>query len=219
MSLTSTAVRGTLYEFTAKAYLSQFLEMDSLIRIGGANDGGIDIVGNWNLKNYVNLEDIREMKINKKSLLYKSIEYNNFMNNKVNRNHISLENINVYVQCKNYERKIGPQTVRELDGILNYHLSSKVKKFSSILFLVSPFPLTKQGLAQFEGSDFPMIHCKLTPMKLLGGMNIYDSTNWNGDNIDTIYMNDVARTRLAGLNLESHFESLRKKSITRQLHL
>lgn len=218
ISLTSSAVKGTLYEYTTKAYLSQFLNMDSLIRIGGANDGGIDIVGNWNLKNYINFPKLHKTKVNKRSLLHRSVEYNQFLQNEPSPNHISLENINVYVQCKNYDRKIGPQTIRELDGIYSYHIKSKSKKLSSIFFLVSPFPLTKQGQSQFDASTFPIIHCKLTPMKLLTTLNIYDSRNWNGDNLDTIYMNDLARIRLSGLNLELHFEALKKKSINR-LHL
>src|SRR5688572_857937 len=45
----SPTLRGTLFEYTAQSSLQQSFPGLTLRRIGGAGDGGIDLIGGWEL--------------------------------------------------------------------------------------------------------------------------------------------------------------------------
>ncbi len=51
-SPTSTVFEGTLYEYTVGSLLSQFFEIDDMIRCGGSFDNGIDLQASWKFNDF-----------------------------------------------------------------------------------------------------------------------------------------------------------------------
>lgn len=234
ISLISTTFKGTLYELISKLFLEQNLKCFNLNRVGGSYDDGIDIFGNWNLNHFwidnnstiISTSNKKTSKALSSSLLGKSIEFNgtNKVNDiqgltKSNKRLISLQNdINILVQCKNYDKKIKANTIREISGIYHYHVKSKSEISTTFFFLTSPYPLTKQAQAQVDSSFIPIIHCKILPLEYYGNNlitcdDIYDIKSWSGDNLESIYMNQTAKKMLNGLNMELQFQLMKNVSI------
>jgi len=221
----STVFKGTLYELYVKDILSKFFKCD-LLRNGGAYDNGIDLLGNWDIS-AINLLPAKNDK--KKARLPA---------NCLLKSDTDLSRVNVWIQCKNLNKKIDAKVIRELAGIYDFHINSK-QKMSNFIFLFSPHVLSKQGLIQMDKSNFPLIHWQLSPLKLtkrsafetlidetnLNLVNMHDRTlftqdqlnsyyfdlsNWSCGNLNQIYMNPFARKALAGLDIEMQLDILRR---------
>lgn len=82
--------RGTRFENSTLAYLSQKFPSMHLIRTGGANDGGVDLLGWWHISPPT--PDSTAPPFNR---------------------------VRVVVQCKAEAKKLGPIHVRELKGVVN----------------------------------------------------------------------------------------------------
>lgn len=221
ININSTLFRGTLYELLTKQLMSSLLNCCSLTRIGGSFDQGIDILGKWNLGHYWHVLEPKPVNINTTKLQFGSIrpllkdsrEYNEYhaipQSERRKQANLSLENdINVLVQCKNYDTKIKPATIREISGLYHHHVNTKQARGRTFMFLVSPRPLTYLALKIVDSLPIPMIHCKLSILKFDKG-DIYSVSNWNGGELEALYMNAVARALLTGLNLELEFEKLK----------
>lgn len=199
--LDSAMFRGTLYEFLTKEKLESTMSCHNMVRVGGAGDNGVDLIGKWNLGEY----DMDERtKASSKLILLKSRPSASAPAS------IDLENdIIALVQCKNYASKIKASTIRELAGIYEYHVRTKIDTMRVFFFLVSPYPLTKQAQAQVDTSRVPIIHMKLLPMmeNLEKGSekddpdDMYSIKYWTTGGIKTFYMNKVASKLLAGLDV------------------
>lgn len=198
--VTSTTFRGTLYELYAKEYLEHRLHCYEMTRVGGAMDNGIDIFGKWNLGFYWNrlTDEKKSKKYPQKTVLSASKQYNEATGGKVPKQ-IDLENqIQVFVQCKNYKRRIQASTIRELAGIYEYHAKTALDRMRTFFFLLLPFALTKQAQRQFDISSVPLVHFKVSSTKVEEA----DQNNQAVDTLDeppTIYMNPKARLLLQGL--------------------
>lgn len=222
ININSTLFRGTLYELLAKQLMSSSLNCHSLIRVGGSFDQGIDIMGKWDLSRYWHQLDPKPSNISPtklqfgsvKPILKNSIEYNeyNCIQQPANRklNYLCLESdINVLVQCKNYDTKIRPATVREISGLYHHHVNTKSARSRTFMFIVSPRPLTYLALKIVDSLPIPIVHCMLSILRFNKG-DIYSLDNWRGGDLESLYMNAVARSLLAGLNLELEFEKIKK---------
>ncbi|CUM50098.1 unnamed protein product [Debaryomyces fabryi] len=221
ININSTLFRGTLYELLSKQLMSSLLNCRSLTRVGGSFDQGIDILGKWNLAHYWHALDPKPANITTTKLQFGSIrpllkdskEYNEYhaipQSERRKLANLSLESdVNILVQCKNYDTKIKPATIREISGLYHHHVNTKQARSRTFMFLVSPRPLTYLALKIVDSLPIPMIHCKLSILKFDKG-DIYSVTNWNGGEVEALYMNAVARALLTGLNLELEFEKIK----------
>lgn len=206
VNLNSTIFKGTLYELSAKAFLEQWLHCKDVIKVGGSYDYGIDLRGKWNLREYWNrvaVNNPRELK-SFGQLLKASDAYKTDVGSTSNK--LSLKNdINILVQCKNYDQKVKASVIRELIGIYHFHINKKKDFVLNYIFLISLHNLTKQAQLEIDKIDIPVVHCKLKPLHFIGG-DVYDITNWTGSDLDSIYLNKLSRKFLTGLSLEIQFK-------------
>ncbi|KAK6461283.1 hypothetical protein DFJ63DRAFT_221957 [Scheffersomyces coipomensis] len=231
VNLDTPVFRGTFYELYLLHFLQDYLHCRNLMKVGGAYDNGIDILGKWNLNHFYQRSDVfksakeKSSKIPTTSLLKQAIEVSDPTTSKSS---ISLENdINILVQCKNSSKKITAKVIRELTGIYYYHINGGALKSPSAtktlisthyLFLVSPTRLTPQGIAQLDQSQIPIIHMRIDPLqhnpnKSIDEDSVYKLENWDiGGQLYSIYLNTVARKLLTGLKLELQLEALIKQT-------
>jgi len=144
----STVERGTTYEEHVKAFLQNTFPKMDLMRVGGANDGGIDLTGWW----WSPLK--RKEKDEGKS----------------------MERIRIAVQCKSEARKLGPRHVREIHGMMiTRKIDSDVDVISpsvldslplqiktestvpSMAILASSSGFSKQCILQAFSAPFPLL--------------------------------------------------------------
>lgn len=171
-----------------------------MTRVGGAGDNGIDLMGRWNLAQY-------DTQINKTKRIASTLLLLKTRATAAKPAQINLEHdIVALVQCKNYASKIKASTIRELAGIYEYHVKTKLDTMRVFFFLVSPFPLTKQAQSQVDTSKVPIIHVKLQPMVL--GSQVDESQryvieNYELGDLGSLYMNPVAAKLLQGLEIRT----------------
>lgn len=202
VNTTSTVFRGTLYEFHVKHLLELKLHGKNMIRCGGSYDNGIDIIGQWDLDPFYQISlkmNNVEHKIHNASLLH-------LLPGTSTKRPISLLNdIQLVVQCKNTKKRLGAAEVRQLSGILEYHKFNKKRTF---MMMVSPHPLTVQGITQLNKSSYPMINLIVSPLK--NEMDHYDYDNWEGGSLCSAYLNHAATKVLNGFRMEQQLLQLIK---------
>ncbi|KAL6449666.1 RRG7 Required for respiratory growth protein 7 [Candida maltosa Xu316] len=200
--------KGTFYEVHVREFLEREFFCKNLVRVGGAYDQGIDIIGNWNLLRYYNDESLSS-RINAKSIL-KSAKESRLNTSK---RPISLENdINVLVQCKNLRTKPSTKIIRELVGMASFQQPNN-KTNNTFIFIVTPLPGTPAACAQIEATHIPVIHLILRPLMNFNKNDVsyFNADSWtNGGHLESVYMNIAARSRLSGLNIEDHVKYLIK---------
>ncbi|KAF8271841.1 hypothetical protein EI94DRAFT_1777240 [Lactarius quietus] len=89
--LLSTVHRGTAFEYRALSLLTEHMSM-SLTRVGGSNDGGVDLIGWWWVP---------------------GCEETTITSNR--------RRLRILAQCKAEKRKMGPGYLRELEGVVYRH--------------------------------------------------------------------------------------------------
>lgn len=177
-----TVYKGTLYELQCKEFMTHHLHCHQLVRVGGAYDNGVDIIGKWDLNHYMNRLPQPPTNLPLTSLL---------------RNPKELGGVLVIAQCKNVGTKIGAKVVRELAGIYEYNLKRAPKTLrTNYMFLFSPHPLSEQGMVQWNTTKVPMVHVQLRV-----GADAH--AHCKG-----IHMNRLAVKQLQGLGLEAEFALL-----------
>lgn len=130
LSRESTVYKGTIYEYVAIMALGEHLRM-RLVRYGGANDKGIDLLGYWLLNR--NLPVFKRQRQNPHGRL------------------------KVLVQCKALNKKGGPSQVRELSGAFDGLPASFKRPGEPVLaLLASMHPATKGTLDSLARSPLPM---------------------------------------------------------------
>lgn len=198
--VTTTIFRGTLYELYAKEFLEKRVNCFDMTRVGGAGDNGVDIFGRWNLATYWNsLSDAQKLKkYPRTSILSASKQYNDAIDNEIDKL-VDLEtSVNVFVQCKNYKKRIQPITIREIAGVYDFHARTAVDRMKSFFFLLLPFPMTPKALCQFDTSPVPILHLKIPSSPV-------EHANEDDESVDSfgkpapIYINKKARKLLRGL--------------------
>jgi hypothetical protein len=98
---------GTAYELATLAFLSRPpLSLSGLLRVGGANDRGVDLRGWWDMP-VVRDDEMRGTLGRKRDSLKRS-----------------KKRWSVVVQCKAEAKKLGPGVVRELEGAVGFEAPS-----------------------------------------------------------------------------------------------
>ncbi|KAI5957272.1 RRG7 [Candida jiufengensis] len=184
----STVFKGTLYELYVKQYLESKFHAKDLIKCGGSYDNGVDIIGKWDLNPFYN-----------KSLNFAETTKKLHSKSLVN----SLPNIDIQllIQCKNFKKKLGASTIRELSGVLDYY---KFNKKSTFMFIVSPQPITNQAISQLDKSSFGIINLSISTLK--NNIDHYNYDLWKGGELKSIYLNKMARNLLDGFHIEKQFQ-------------
>lgn len=195
LNLESMVFKGTLYELYCKYVLETVFYGSNLIRNGGAYDNGVDIFGKWQLDRF-DKQDIPS-KLPATALM---------KNPKVDL----TRDINIFVQCKNHDKKMTAKVIRELSGIYDFHIKQgRVSLMTNFMFLMSPHILSKQAITQLDKAKFPLLHFQLEPLELIDHQHSTLSDFKYGQ-LNPIYLNPMARKVLSGFNIELQLELLRR---------
>lgn len=143
----STVHRGTQFEHRSRALLQEQLSM-SLCRVGGKGDGGVDLQGWWWLPDNrpaseaVSLQDV---------------------------DGCSRRRIRVLAQCKAERKKMGPNYIREMEGVLHRYVYSMNRNAllreadPIVALLVSESTFTKAAVMRVLSSPVPFLLIHLPP--------------------------------------------------------
>lgn len=207
LSTVSTVFQGTLYELYVKQFLTRHLNAKGLIKCGGAYDNGVDLMGKWDLMPYYKVSEALGTisRANECSLIHSQGFQNTPLETK-----LSLKNdINLLVQCKNYRKKLSASTVRQLAGILEYHQLSLLSKASTFMFIVSPHGITEQATTVLDKLLYPLASIGIAPLRNTGNSEqLYDYDSWCGGELNSIYLNQMARQVLSGFCMEQQLSLL-----------
>lgn len=199
-----------MYEYSCLSFLKNNLNCKNMVRIGGANDKGLDLVGKWNLKPYYDALTNIPKTFPLTTLVSKSVEHSK-------KGALSLENnVNILVQCKHYSKKIKPNLVRELSGTYSFHVSSRNSSKNNILFLMALTSFTDEALKAFDTFSFPAVFLRVQPMVNNDLNTIFNIDSWDRGCLQSFHMNHKARSLLKGLNLELHLSVLAKRTASTQ---
>ncbi|KAL1746022.1 hypothetical protein HDZ31DRAFT_62585 [Schizophyllum fasciatum] len=200
----TSVAKGTAFEQRSLSVARNLLSM-SLRRVGGKSDGGIDLTGWWWLP---------------------------LASDEPHPNPHTRRRIRVLAQCKAEKKKIGPNYVREMEGVLyQYHhdktqrgassLASSPNSSSSskastvdvsvglglVALFISESPFTKSTTLRAMSSTVPFLLLHLPPIQQLRpSRDAADSSNGvNASTLGSVVMNR-ALSRLLGENLEVRWE-------------
>jgi hypothetical protein len=139
----STVHQGTAFEERSLALLHKTMSM-SLKRVGGREDGGIDLLGWWWLPS----------------------TNNPLLNHDIATSPSNRRRIRVIGQCKAEKKKLGPKFVRELEGVLYRFLTSHkspdpeftnpdTSQLPIVAILMSESEFTKSAILRANSSPIP----------------------------------------------------------------
>ena len=143
---TSTVHKGTQFEHRSRALLQSQLSM-SLRRVGGRGDGGIDLQGWWWLP------DDNQNPEGQARILDDS--------------GLQRKRLRVLAQCKAERKKLGPNYVREMEGVLHRHIFSTGKPSAEaqvVALVVSESSFTKAAVLRALSSSVPFLLVHLPPV-------------------------------------------------------
>ena len=170
--------KGTAFEKRSLALLEEHLSM-SLKRVGGKDDGGIDLLGWWWLPLAYPRESVTSGLESLKGTCVSD----------------GRSRIRVIAQCKDEKRKAGPKYVRELEGVLyRYTVGAHIPQASSptttpqpndlsdslhgqddhdklyratvdpvVGLLISSAPFTKASMLRANSSSMPLVLLHIPP--------------------------------------------------------
>ncbi|KDR76481.1 hypothetical protein GALMADRAFT_246852 [Galerina marginata CBS 339.88] len=174
----TTVQKGSAFEERSLKLLAQTMSM-SLKRVGGKEDGGIDLVGWWWLPHVT-------VDAQKPSLL--SFE---------------RRRLRVIGQCKAEKKKLGPNYVRELEGVMYRFLTLSStnasiypdtendleplptdalehSRFPMVALLISESPFTKSTLLRAQSSPIPFFLLHLPPLEELSSEDSHANDDIDG---------------------------------------
>ena len=122
-SMISSVHRGAAFERRALRLLQANLSM-SLNRVGGKSDGGVDLQGWWWLPSAPSA-----------------------FTDPTHR-----RRVRVFAQCKAEKKKIGPNYIREMEGVLHRYLSDPSPL---VALFISESHFTKEALLRMQSSPIP----------------------------------------------------------------
>ncbi|KAK6336657.1 hypothetical protein TWF718_009452 [Orbilia javanica] len=168
---TTTVFTGTLYEYTVLAALTRCLPGISLTRVGGRDDAGVDLLGQWVLPRIPRRTPITESPNHNDNDNNNDNNHNNdddSYNHNGNKETEGKQTLPLTIQCKNVQQKSwkGPQYIRELEGAL----ASRPPHALGILASVRDITpgMKKQMLASRRALGF----VKVTPLDAIYGEKI-----------------------------------------------
>ncbi|CAH2352091.1 required for respiratory growth protein 7, mitochondrial [[Candida] railenensis] len=225
-SMQTTVALGSLYEILAKEIMTNKLDMRDMECCGGTGDEGLDIFGKWNLEAYFKSNNKSRQEYEPKDLISKrmheklvrpilknSVEFKETFQLPVKTSSKSLTNGgNVLVQCKNTKSPISAKVIRELAGIYFFHVRTQEDSKNTFMFLVAAKKLTKQARVQFDTANFPLVFCRISPLKVQSIMqDPYDIKSWTGGKLKEFYCNSYSNQLLRGLDVEVQVNEMIKR--------
>lgn len=183
-SPTSTVFLGTLYEFTVKEQLERRFGM-SLDHVGGANDGGRDLAGRWDISPMRQGGEPIPIRVGGKLIKPMLLRKSPIMD--------------VFVQCKCFNTKIAAKELRELCGVLNASVRAQ-DKFRTLGVMCAPSTPTAQARTLMDQSMVPLVFCQVMEQRCLGD-DPYDVRNYEGSTILGQYLNPLAIALLQGVKV------------------
>ena len=144
---TSTVHKGTQFEHRSRALLQSQLSM-SLRRVGGRGDGGVDLQGWWWLPDDNQIPEGQARILDDSGLLRKRLR--------------------ILAQCKAERKKLGPNYVREMEGVLHRHMFSANKSYEDaqvVALFISESSFTKAAVLCALSSHVPFLLVHLPPAK------------------------------------------------------
>lgn len=142
-SLTSAVHRGVAFEKRSLNILQSQLSM-SLQKVGGKSDGGIDLQGWWWLP------FSKRRKSASAPFTW------------TGEDGVSRRRLRVFGQCKAEKKKMGPNYVRELEGVLSRH-NSQPGRDPSVGLLISESAFTRSTVLRAFSSQIPLFLLHLPP--------------------------------------------------------
>lgn len=161
----STVYRGTAFENRCLDILRDKLFM-SLSRVGGKDDGGIDLVGWWWLPDIASSQ---------------------------RSDSLPRKRVRVLAQCKAEKKKASPKYVREMEGVLYRYMQDKgvvesedeqgsILSTTCVGLLLSESPFTKSTLLRAHSSPLPFLLLHIPPLDIHASGNTagtIGSAVWN----------------------------------------
>lgn len=144
----STVNRGTLFEERSLAILQTHMSM-SLRRVGGKNDGGIDLQGWWWVPSSTSSRPAG----------WQAVEAPDGTEPHDRRR------IRIIAQCKAEKKKMGPNYVRELEGVMHAQmLRPGHSRYPTAALLVSESSFTRATTLRALSSPIPLLLVHLPPI-------------------------------------------------------
>ncbi|KAF5390133.1 hypothetical protein D9757_003780 [Collybiopsis confluens] len=157
----STVSRGTSFEKRCLNILETHLGM-VLRRVGGKEDGGVDLTGWWWLPDLVGTHSGFEMPKSKSS----------------------SKRVRILAQCKAEKKKVGPKYVRELEGVVWSHMAAENNGAAIVAVFLSESPFTQSSILRAMSSRVPflLVHVPPSLAKADDGLDetISESTRLSG---------------------------------------
>ncbi|KAF8828138.1 uncharacterized protein C8R40DRAFT_1091962 [Lentinula edodes] len=156
----STVFRGTSFENRCLHLLEAHLGM-VLRRVGGKEDGGVDLNGWWWLPHGAKDTDSTLQLASSNT------------NDDVQSSAYPFKRIRIIAQCKAEKKKIGPKYVRELEGVVwrymaleKDHDSGNISKESTpvVAVFLSESPFTKSTILRAMSSQVPFLLVYVPPL-------------------------------------------------------
>lgn len=198
----STVFQGTLYENVAMRELHDKLQMSNLQLIGGAHDGGVDIIGDWSISPiYKRME---QMLGEYPEQIPKRCTVNGGrltpVINKI-KTEGQIKPLQAFIQCKAFSSsKVSPKELRELVGTFS-SLVTNSKRDKNVVIMCSPHLLTKDGLKLINNIRIPLIYLRIEMLRLLKDREFaYDLEN--SGQLLNYFENEYARKLLQGCRIE-----------------
>ncbi|KAH8113455.1 hypothetical protein DFH11DRAFT_344717 [Phellopilus nigrolimitatus] len=172
----STVHRGNAFERRATILLRD-LSM-SLLRVGGKDDGGVDLMGWWWLPSSTSHPTRVESPVHthestssRSPTELRTDAFEDLNHFTTDCAGIQRRRVRVLAQCKAERKKLGPNYVREMEGVLLRHSlppdpASSVLPLPSVALLVSESAFTKATVLRALSSPLPfmLLHLPLTPL-------------------------------------------------------
>lgn len=201
----STVFQGTLYESVLMREISQKLCMTNLERIGGAHDGGVDIVGTWPVNKIYDattaLLGASDIEIPKRSTVNGTRLIP--LINKFREND-QVDPLKVLVQCKAFKAsKVTPKELRELVGTFTSMVPNS-EKDKTIIMMCSPHLLTKDGLKLINNIRLPLIYLRVELLRYIDDQNKFDIEN--SGKLLNYFENEYATKLLLGCRISEWFK-------------
>lgn len=154
--------------------LKDKLGLENLVQVGGAHDGGVDILGKWTLDPIFskmntlfkldqpyNVVPLKEKlgKLTIQPLYHKLLE---------GRNSSKPVKLDAIVQCKSLTKsKLAPREIREIMGTFISKIPIRKRK-STIAFICSPSLLTKDAIKIINELPIPLVYLRISQLERIG---------------------------------------------------